>query len=117
MNALLISDNPHDEALVGHALRLAGLNVSTGQDMRTAIARWTDRPADLLVVTAHLADPVGTIREVRRVAVAPLVVIVDAVSEDIHCAMLDAGADWVITRPFSMRLLVCYIRVLMRGCA
>lgn len=114
MNALLIADNAQDDALLGHALRLAGFTVGTARDLRVVLARWPDRPADLLVSAIHITDPVSTVRKLRHTVVVPLIVIVDSVSEEDHLAMLDAGADWVIERPYSVRLLIGYAKVLMR---
>ena len=40
--------------------------------------------------------------------------IVDPVSEDIHVAMIEAGVDWVVERPYNIRFLVAYTQALMR---
>jgi two-component system alkaline phosphatase synthesis response regulator PhoP len=41
-------------------------------------------------------------------------VIVNPVDEDMHHALLEAGADLVICRPFSARLLIAQVQALMR---
>ena len=114
MNALLITENAQDEALLSHALRLAGFTVSTGREVRAALAKWSDKPADLLITATPLSDPIAIVREIRRVAVVPLIVIVDPIPEETHLAALDAGADWVIERPYSVRLLISYSKVIIR---
>ena len=114
MNALLITEDTQDEALLGHALRLAGLTINTARDVRAVLAKWSEKPADFLIIAVHQPDPLAIVREIRRVAVVPLIMIVDPVSEEVHLAMLDAGADWVIERPYSVRMLIGYTKVLMR---
>ena len=114
MIALLVTENPQDEALLGHALRLAQLKVSIAHDVRAVLAKWSDKPADFLVTAVHLADPLTIVREIRRVAVVPLILIIDPVPEEVHLALLDAGADWVIERPYSVRMLIGYTKTLMR---
>ena len=114
MNAILITENAEDEALLGQALRLAGLTVNTARDVQVVCAKWTDKPADLLVTAIDHPDPLAIVQKFRRVAVAPLIVIVDSLSEELHLDMLDAGADWVIDRPYSVRMLIGYVKVFMR---
>jgi DNA-binding response OmpR family regulator len=43
-----------------------------------------------------------------------LVLVGERISEGQHCRLLDAGADLVLTRPYSSRLLSRYIRMLLR---
>lgn len=114
MNVLLVIENAQDEALLSHALRLAGLSVITTYDYRSALAKWSDRPADLLVTAISAPDPLAIIRELRRITIVPLISIVENIAEDLHLAMLDAGADWVMERPYSVRLLIGYAKVLLR---
>jgi len=114
MNALLIVENTQDEALLAHSLRLAGLTVNTAQDVRSVLAKWSDKPADFLVVAVHSSDPLAMVREIRRIAVVPLIAVIDPMSEESHLAMLDAGADWVIERPYGVRMLIGYTKVIMR---
>lgn len=114
MNSLLISEDVQDEALLSKALSLAGMQVHTAHDIRVAIAKWAERPADLIILAVPLSDPVATVREIRRVAIVPLIIISERVSEKVHLGLLDAGADWVIERPYSVRMLIGYAKVLMR---
>lgn len=114
MNSLLISEDVQDEALLSKALSLAGLQVYTSHDLRVALAKWTERPADLIILATHVSDPIATVREIRRVAIVPLIIITESLSEKVHLALLDAGADWVIERPYSVRMLIGYAKVLVR---
>jgi DNA-binding response OmpR family regulator len=40
--------------------------------------------------------------------------VVDAVDERLHFALLETGADLVVARPFSARLLIARVRALLR---
>lgn len=112
---MLITENPHDELLLSQTLRLAGLAVNTAHDVRSVMAKWSAKSWDFLVVAAHLPDPLSAVREIRRVAIAPLILIIDPVPEELHLALLEAGADWVIERPYSVRMLIGYTKVMMRN--
>lgn len=56
----------------------------------------------------------GLIRRVRGQTEVPLIVVVDPIAEEDHCALLEAGADLVVPRPFSARLLIAQVRALLR---
>jgi DNA-binding response OmpR family regulator len=55
-----------------------------------------------------------TARRVRTVTEGPLLLVVNTVDEDTWCQALDAGADAVIVRPYSARLLAAQVRALLR---
>ena len=114
MNGHIIVDNHQDEALLTHTMRFAGLKISAFHSLAEAQADWHDSPADMVLICLRTADQVGLVRETRRGLIAPLILIVDAVDEDTHVAMIEAGADWVIQRPYSQRLLIAYTKALLR---
>lgn len=114
MNALLLTDNAQDEAILSHALRLAGLQVNTSQDIKTALHRWIAHPADLLLVALHLQDATAAVREIRRVAIVPLILIIEPGGENLHVNLVQAGVDWVIERPYNVRYLIAYTQALLR---
>jgi DNA-binding response OmpR family regulator len=114
MNALLITDDIQDEAILSQVLRLAGMTVSAAHQLASPMEQWPERPADFLVVALRHPDPLRIVREIRGIAIVPLVLIVDSVTEDDHLALLEAGADWVTERPYNARLLIGYTKVLAR---
>ena len=89
MNGHIIVDNHQDEALLTHTMRFAGLKITAFHSLTEAQTHWNESPADLVLVCLRLADPVGLIREMRRGLIGPLILIVDAVSEDTHVAMVE----------------------------
>jgi len=114
MKALLLTDNLQDESILAHALRMAGLAVQSEQRLEPALAQWSEQPADFLLVALRTADPAALVREIRRVAFEPLVIITDGIDEDTHIVLVNAGADWVIERPYNVRKLIVYTQAILR---
>lgn len=113
MYAMLLVQNADERAVLSLVLQRAGLAVTAASDLERAMKSWLERPADL-VVLALRGDPLAHVRRARAETPVPLVVIVDPVEEDLHCALLEAGADLVLGRPFSARLLIAEVQSLMR---
>ncbi|MGC9334002.1 MAG: winged helix-turn-helix domain-containing protein [Anaerolineae bacterium] len=74
---------------------------------------WFERPADLILLAVS-GDPVAHISRIRSDTEVPVVAVVDDVSEDVHCELLERGADLVVRRPFSARLLIAQLKTLLR---
>ncbi|MCA9979379.1 MAG: response regulator transcription factor [Anaerolineales bacterium] len=114
MQAIVIAHNQEDGALLSYLLRQAGLAVAVSRDAQRVIPTLAERPVDLLLIsTGTDPDLPKTVHEVRQVAQIPLLLLVDPLTEDAHCALLDAGVDMVLERPCSTRLLSRYIRRLL----
>ncbi len=114
MYALLIAQDPDEMAVLSLVLQRAGLAVTTAKDLERAMQNWAERPADLVLVALPGGDPLAQVRLVRAETEVPLGVVVSAMDEDLHCALIEAGADLVIPRPFSARLLIAQVRGLLR---
>jgi DNA-binding response OmpR family regulator len=65
MYALLLADNPDEEAILSLALRRAGLAVAVERDLEHALRTWSERPADL-VTLAMRGDPIAQTRRLRE---------------------------------------------------
>jgi DNA-binding response OmpR family regulator len=113
MYAMLLAQNPDERAVLSLVLQRAGLAVTTAVDLARATKTWLDRPADLLLLALG-GDPVAHVRLVRAETEVPVVVIVDPAGEDVLCGLLQAGADLVVPRPYSVRLLMAQVQSLMR---
>jgi DNA-binding response OmpR family regulator len=113
MYALLVSRNPDETAILTLVLQRVGMSVHTINSAERAIENWTDRPADVIVLSLQ-GDPLPHVRGLRSVTSVPLVLIADVAPEEALVALFDAGADSVILRPYSARLLVAKMRALMR---
>lgn len=114
MYALLLSENSDELAVLSLVLQRAGLAVSTARDLDRAMHQWSERPVDLVVLALSGMDPESQVQRVRADTVAPLISIVGAVDEALHYSLLEAGADLVVARPYSARLLIAEVRALLR---
>lgn len=114
MKALLITDDSQEQAILTHAMQLAGLQTRVEPNLGIALEKWSDQPADLILVALDYADPLETIHEVRQTVIVPVALIVNMVSEKMHAELVLNGADYVSVRPYSVRLLIAYLRGLMR---
>ncbi len=95
------------------ALQRAGLAVNMANELERAMKTWLDRPADLILLALD-DDLPECINRIRAETEVPVIVIADQIKEDLHCRLLEFGADLVIVRPFSTRLLIAQVRTLMR---
>jgi DNA-binding response OmpR family regulator len=114
MYALLIAEDADESALLSVVLQRVGLAVNTTKDLGLAMKHWLERPADLILLALHRQPPEAQVRCVRAETEAPLVVVVGAIDEELHCALLKLGADLAVIRPFSARLLIAQVDALLR---
>lgn len=84
----------------------------TGSDPERAIKAWHEHPTDIIVLALG-SESLTFMRRFRALTQVPIIVVTE-VGEDLHCELLDAGADWVVPRPFSTRLLIAQVRALLR---
>jgi DNA-binding response OmpR family regulator len=113
MYAMLLAENADERAVLSLVLQRAGLAVTTATDLERAMKSWIERPADV-VALALSGEPLPHVRRVRAEGPVPILVVVNPLDESAHCALLEAGADVVVERPFSARLLIKQVQALMR---
>lgn len=113
MYALLIAQNSDERAVLSLALQRAGVAVTMAHELERAMRSWFERPADLILVAIG-GDPVSHVRRIRAETEVPVVAIVDDTREDLHYELLQSGADLVVSRPYSARLLIAQLRALLR---
>lgn len=113
MYALLIAQEGDERAVLSLALQRAGVAVTMGSDLERAMNSWFERPADLILLTAG-DDVVAQVQRILSDTEVPLVVVADPLSEQAHAEVLERGADLVVIRPFSTRLLIAQLRALLR---
>ena len=114
MYALLVAEDSDEAAILSLALQRAGLSVTTGKDLNHTMQTWQERPSDLILLALSDPSPLDQVRCVRAEARVPLIVVVSSADEQLHCALLEMGADLVVARPFSARLLIVQARALLR---
>ncbi|MBN1872860.1 MAG: response regulator transcription factor [Anaerolineae bacterium] len=118
MQGLLLVQDPDEAAVLTLALQRVGLTISRSVNFDGAIDTIPRKPVDLIVFAIEAGIPgassLARVRRLRGQTAVPLVMIVDLISEGEHIALLDAGADLVVIRPFSTRLLMAQLRILVR---
>ena len=114
MQALLICDDPDELAILAVTLRRTGLTVASGDKLAPALAELPQRPVDLILLAMRDSPPDTQTQQVRRQTAVPLVLISSAPDEETLCRAYDAGADLVVPRPYSSRLLLMQVRALTR---
>ncbi len=113
---LVIDDEPQIRRVVKNALAEEGVRVIEAAGGREGIdAAAAERP-DLVVLDLGLPDAAGisVCAEIRRWSQAPIVVLSARHSESDKVALLDAGADDYVTKPFSPAELRARVRAQLR---
>lgn len=113
MYALLLTRDPDERAILSLVLQRAGLAVTTGNDLAHALRLWPERPVDLILLALD-SDALGNVRRIRTETTVPVMALVNQADEESHYKLLEAGADLVVFRPFSARLLIAQTRALLR---
>ncbi len=115
MQAILVTRDQDEREILSFVLRHAGLAVASTQELHRVASNWLERPADIIIVS--VSDSCGleeAIESVREVTQVPLVIITEHPEERQLCSLLQAGADLVLSRPVSPRILAQYTRTLLR---
>jgi DNA-binding response OmpR family regulator len=111
--ALLLAQNADEKAVLSLVLQRAGLAVTSGDDLERALRLWPERPADLILLALAGHAEAG-LRRIRAETSVPVIVITEKSDEETQYQLLEAGADLVVSRPFSARLLIAQTRALAR---
>jgi len=116
MQALLITDQLDEETLLSIGLQTAGFSVRSTHGLEHTFETWPEDPADFILWAVSTCDEnmVDLVAQLRAVAIVPLLIITYEIEEELHIRLLDKGADLVVFRPYSFRLLIQQIRSLSR---
>lgn len=114
MYALLVCDDADDTAILSLVLQRAGLGVTATDDLEHALRRWSQRPTDMVLLALHHGSAVEQVRSIREETDVLVGVIANSPNEDLLCQLLESGADWCISRPFSARFVMAQLGALLR---
>jgi DNA-binding response OmpR family regulator len=114
MYALLVAEDTDEAAVLSLVLQRAGLAVTTAGDLERAMRSWVERPADVVLLAIQEASLREQVQRVRAETEAALVLVTEPIEEGAHCSLLEGGADLIVTRPFSSRVLIAQVRALLR---
>lgn len=114
MYALLLAHNADESAVLRLVLQRAGFASRLTTDLESSIQDLQDKPSDLVLLAIKDQVAIDKIHELRALTEVPIVLVSKPIQEDLHVDLLEAGVDLVIYRPFSARILISQLRVLMR---
>ena len=116
MQAVLISPQADEANVLQVILQQAGFMVRAMVNLDQAIESWPSDPADfiLIVLTLDHSKSLTQLKLIRAHAVVPILLISDSLPDDIFVDFLEAGADQVVIKPYSVRVLLAQIRALLR---
>ena len=116
MQAVLFSLHVDEANVLQVILQQAGFMVRTARSLDQAIEAWPENPADFILIslTGEHSKSLTQIKQLRAHTASPMTLISDLLSDDLFVNYLEAGADLVVTRPYSVRALLAQIRALMR---
>jgi DNA-binding response OmpR family regulator len=116
LEAVLISTHADEANVLQVILQHAGFMVRSMCDLDQAIESWPSNPADLIliVVDTDQSKYLKQVKLLRAHIVVPIILVSDLLPEDMHVNYLDAGADLVVIKPYSVRTLLAQIRAILR---
>ena len=115
MKVFIVSDDRDERDILKLVIRHAGLDVVESADLKHMLANWSNNWANMILLALDESSIIlEEIKEVRTTTQVPLMIVVDTWTEARLCAMLKSGADLVLERPVSPRVLASYAQVLLR---
>jgi len=119
LTVLIIDDEPQIRRIVRTALQAPTTRVVEARDGATALELVGSERPQLIVLDLGLPDMSGTdvCGELRKSTRAPILVLSARHSDSEKVALLDAGADDYVTKPFSTSELQARVRALLRRAA
>ena len=113
---LVVDDEPQIRRVLRHALESAGTRVVEAADGRQAVDLAAAMRPALMVLDLGLPDLQGqeVCREIRHWSTMPILVLSARHSDQEKVALLDAGADDYLTKPFNPAELQARVRALLR---
>jgi len=116
LQAVLFCPHADEANVIQVILEQAGFLVRSVRNLDQAIESWPSNPADLIliVLSEDNTKSLTQLKLFRAHAVVPILLISDPLSDDMHVNYLEAGADLVVFRPYSVRALVAQIRAILR---
>lgn len=114
MQAIVIAQNQEEREFLSYVLRHSGLSVARTAAVKLVLNSLHAHPVDLILFApGDMAALAGEVQAIRELSQAPLLALVDPLTEEGHCALLDAGVDLVLVRPLSVRILSRYVKVFL----
>lgn len=116
---LIIEDEPELVKILRSYLEKSGYTVQTASRGDVGLQLWEHEKPDLVLLDLNLPgmDGLDVMREIRRRADTPIILVTARVEEADRLIGLEMGADDYISKPFSPREVVARVRVVLRRAA
>lgn len=113
---VIIDDEPQIRRVVRNALTAQGVRVVEAENGAAGIDRVAAERPSLVVLDLGLPDTRGieVCREIRRWSTVPIIVLSARYADEEKIALLDAGADDYLTKPFNPDELRARVRAQLR---
>ena len=113
---LVVDDESRIRRFLAISLRAQGYEVDQAANGGDALKHLADRPTHLVILDLGLPDLDGrdVLRALRAFSAVPVLVLSVRASESDKVALLDAGANDYVAKPFGMQELSARLRVLLR---
>ncbi|MDV2468096.1 response regulator [Acinetobacter chinensis] len=114
---LIIDDENQIRKFLDIALRAQGYRTELTETGRQGLEALALHGADLIILDLGLPDLDGreVLTELRQWSHVPVIVLSVRADEEEKVALLDAGANDYVTKPFSVQELMARIRVMLRN--
>ena len=96
------------------ALRHGGYTVESARSTKEALSKLRRQQLAAIIVDPVDVDPAELIRDLRTRTEIPIIVVSNLVQEHDRVALLDAGADDCISKPFGVEELLARLRAALR---
>ncbi len=106
MNAAIIAPDTEERIQLTNVLQSAGLTVLIVNHFDDLNQGWSTQPIDLVVFAQPTEQLLDAIRHTRQITSAPIIAITNFIHDDVRVSLYGAGADLVLVRPYSPRLLM-----------
>lgn len=118
-SVLLVEDDDAARSAVATSLVAHGYALREAPDGEEALHQWELARPDLVLLDLGLPgiDGVAVLRQIRREATTPVIILSARDEERQKVAALDAGADDYLTKPFGMPELHARMRAALRRIA
>ena len=119
MQALLFTQYPDEAAILRLVIQQAGFTTRSIRNIDQAIESWPENPSELIVLSLseNFAVELHRMSKCDPKPLQQSFVIAEQLTENEHIELFESGADLVITRPYSARLLLAQIRATLRRTA
>jgi DNA-binding response OmpR family regulator len=102
--ALVVEDDPGVRSLLQHALEQMGFEVTCARAKEEALKFWEEKEYSLLITDLVLGPSGGDelIRAIRRKDARVPILAVTGFGQEVAQEALDAGADYILRKPFHL---------------